>query len=168
MPTFCTARLQQGKTKKRYAHLDFWLERLQWDWLLDFHLEKGRQKPHCTLDLWELQIKITMKMSTWVQRKERDVNGTVCSKWGKKLYMNVTFAMYTCVQVDAILPTIISNIKLLFNFLFLNFPWYLPRTFHEHSYVDLTFSYKSFLDCLSQLLDTCLLDYCDGWGGLSH
>ena len=30
--------------------------------------------------------------------------------------MDVTFAMYTCVKMDVILPTIINNIKLLFNF----------------------------------------------------
>ena len=30
--------------------------------------------------------------------------------------MDVAFAMYTYVKMDAILPTIINNIKLLFNF----------------------------------------------------
>ena len=28
----------------------------------------------------------SMKMSTWSQSRERDVNGTLCSKWGKKVY----------------------------------------------------------------------------------
>ena len=55
-------------------------------------------------------------MSTLAQRRKRDVNGMVCSKRGKKLYMDVTFAMYTCVKMDAILPTIINNIELLLNF----------------------------------------------------
>ena len=45
-------------------------------------------------------------------KKEGDVNDTVCSKLGKKLYMGVSFAMYSCVQMDTILPTIINNIKL--------------------------------------------------------
>ena len=30
--------------------------------------------------------------------------------------MGVTFAMYTCVKMDAILPDIVNNIKLLINF----------------------------------------------------
>ena len=49
-------------------------------------------------------------------------------------YMGVTFAMYTCVKMYAIMPTKV-NIKLLFNFVFYfwNFPWYLPKTFHEHT-----------------------------------
>ena len=59
-----------------------------------------------------------IKMSTWPQRRERDVTGTVCSKLGKKLYMDAIFAMQTCIKMDVILPTIINNIKLLI-FLFL-------------------------------------------------
>ena len=132
MPKFCIVRLQQGKPKRSMLILTFDL-RLQWDWQLDFYQDKGRQKAHCTLGLWQLQIK-TMKMSTRAQRRKRDVDGTVCSKSGKKLYMGVTFAMYTCVKVDVILPTIINNIKLLINFFyFWNLPWYLSKTFHKHS-----------------------------------
>ena len=33
--------------------------------------------------------------------------------------MGVTFAMYTCVKMDAILPTVINNIKLLIIFFFI-------------------------------------------------
>ena len=122
----CKTSIRQTK---KYAHPAFWLE-IAMGLIAGFSSRKGSQKPHCTLGLWQLQMKIIMKMSTWAQRRERDVNGTVCSKWGKKLYMSITFAMYTCVKMDAILPTII-NIKLLFNFW--NFPWYLPKTLHEHS-----------------------------------
>ena len=89
-------KIQQGKPKRSMLILTFDLK-LQWEWLLDFHLEKGRQKLYCTLDLWQLQMEITMKMSTWAQRRERDINGTVCSKWGKKMYKGVAFTMYTCV-----------------------------------------------------------------------
>ena len=34
-------------------------------------------------------------------------------------YMGVAFAMYTCGKMDALLPTIINNIKLLIIFYFL-------------------------------------------------
>ena len=47
---------------------DLWL---QWDWLLDFHQEKGRQKPHCILGLWQLQMKTTMKISTSSKKGKR-------------------------------------------------------------------------------------------------
>ena len=56
-------------------------------------------------------MKTAMKISIWAQRRERDVNGTVCIKGGKKLYMGVIFAMCTCVKMNAILPTIINNIS---------------------------------------------------------
>ena len=64
------------------------------------------------LVLYNLWMKTTMKMSTWAQRMERDVSGTVCSKGGRKLYMGFASAVYTCVTMDAILPTIINNMKL--------------------------------------------------------
>ena len=51
---YCKASTRQ--TKRSLLLSTFHL-RLQWDWLLDFHWEKGRQKPHCTLGLWQLQMK---------------------------------------------------------------------------------------------------------------
>ena len=53
---FVLPRLQQGKPKRSMLILTFDL-RLQWDWWLDFQLEKGRKKPHCILGLWQLQMK---------------------------------------------------------------------------------------------------------------
>ena len=129
---YCKTLTRQTKRSMFIMTFDL---RLQWDYLLDFHQEKGRQKLTFTLGLWELKMKTTMKMSTWAERRERDVNGTVWSKWGKELYMGVFFAMYTSVKMDGILPTIINNIKLLIIFFlfFWNFPWYLPKPFHECS-----------------------------------
>ena len=44
-------------------------------------------------------------------------------------YMDVTCAIYTYVKMDAVLLTIINNIKLLFIFLFLQFPLISPQNF---------------------------------------
>ena len=113
-------------------------------------------------------MKVNMKMSSWAQGRERDVNGTVCSKWGKKLYMGITFILYMCIKMDAILPTIINNIKLLSNFFIFETSTDTSWTLFMSIAKLISHSYKSFLDCLSQLFDTCPLDYGDGWGGLSH
>ena len=104
-------------TKKKYAYLNFW-----WDcsgidcWIFI------KKKVEAPLYIGSVTVanETTMKMSTWSERKERDVNDIVCSKWGKKLYIGINFAMYTCVKMNAILPIII-NMKLLINcFIFWN------------------------------------------------
>ena len=105
---YCRISTSQVKLRGSMLILTFDL-RLQWDWLFNFHQEKGNWKPHCALGLWQVQMKTTMNMSTLAQWKERDANNTVCSKWGKKLYMSIIFAMYACVKMDAVLPTIINN-----------------------------------------------------------
>ena len=45
------------------------------------------------------------------------------------MYMGVTLALYTCVKMDAILPTIINNIKLLLNFFILEILLMSPQIF---------------------------------------
>ena len=45
------------------------------------------------------------------------------------MYMDVAFAMYTCAKMDAILPTIINNIKLLSIFFFLKLPLMSAQNF---------------------------------------
>ena len=69
--------------------------------------------------------------------------------------MGVTVSMYTCVKMDAILPTIINTIKLLINYsIFETSLDICPKLLM--SIVRLvSHSYKSFLDCLTQLFDTC-------------
>ena len=159
------AWLQQGKPKKVYSSWLLTCDCIGIDCWIFISKKEGRMP---TLH-WACDNCKHMKMSTWAQRRERDVNGTVCSRWGKKLYMDVTFAMYTCVKMDAILPTIINNIELSLNFFFIFETSLDISTKCFMSIVRLIWhSYKSFLDCLSQLFNTCPLDYCDGWGGLSH
>ena len=120
---YCKTSTRQ--TKKKYAHLDFWLE-IELGLIAGFSSRKRKaEAPLYIGPLTTSNGNNYMKISTWAQRREIDVNGTVCSKWGKKLYMEVAFAMYTCVKMDAILPTIINNIKLLF----LKFPLISPKNF---------------------------------------
>ena len=130
---YCKTSTRQ--TEMKCTHLDFWLE-ISIGLIAGFFSRNERQKAHCSLGLWQQQMKTTMKMSTLTQIRGRNVNGTVYSKWGKKLYKGVTFAMHTCVKMDAILPTVIDNIKLLINFFKL--PLNLLKTFHEHILIDLT------------------------------
>ena len=67
-------------------------------------------------------------------------------------YMGIAFVMYTCVKMDAILPTIINNIKLLIIFFIFETSLDIsPRLFISIVRM-ISHIYKSFLDCLSQLL----------------
>ena len=111
---YCKTSTRQ--TKKKYIHLDF-EHQLQWHWLLDFHQEKGRQKPQYF-------------GSVTAANENNPENVYMGSKKGKRCKLHCkqqmrketvygfAFAMYTCVKMDAILPTITNNIKVLINFFY--------------------------------------------------
>ena len=61
------------------------------------------------------------------QRRERDINETLCRKLGKKLCMNITFAMYTGTKMGTPLPAITNNIEVLIYFYFLKLPLISPQ-----------------------------------------
>ena len=65
---YCKTSTRQ--TKRSMLILTFDL-RLQWDWLLDFHLEIGRHKLHCTLGQWQLQMKTMKKCPHWLKEGKK-------------------------------------------------------------------------------------------------
>ena len=163
MPTFCIIRPQQEKPKRICSS---WL--LIWDcngidWWI-FIKKKRKAEAQLYIGAVTVANENSHENVHMGSKRERDVNGTLCSKWGKKLYMAIPLAMYTYVQMDAILPTIIDKYNLLICFFFQTSFDISPKYFI--GIVRLIWhSYKNFLDCLSQLSDTWPLDYYDGCGG---
>ena len=71
---YCKTSTKQPN--KKYAHLDFPLE-------IAMGFSSGKRKAEAPMYIGlvpAVNEKKNMKTSTWAQRRERDVNGTVCSK----------------------------------------------------------------------------------------
>ena len=78
-------------------------------------------------------------------KKGKRCNFHCIQQMRKKLYMGVNLAMYTCLKMVAMLPTITNDIKLLINFFDTSLD-ISPKLFM--SIVRLIWhSYKSYLDC---------------------
>ena len=154
MPTVCIVKLEQDKSRRSIPILSFDL-RLQWDWLLDFHQEKGRLKPHENVHLglkegkkckWHCMQQMRKETVHWCYLCNIHLckDGCHIAYHNQQHYALSNFFLLFGTSIDISPKLFMSIVRLI---------WH---------------SYKSFLDCLSQLFNTCPLDFYDGWGGLSH
>ena len=74
---YCKTSARQAKNN--YAHLDFQLE-IAVGLIAGFSSRKWKAEAALYIGPVTAANENTMKMSTWVQRKEKEVNGTICSK----------------------------------------------------------------------------------------
>ena len=67
------------QTKKKYAHLDFQLE-IAIELIAGFSCRKMKAEASLYIGPVTAANENSHEMSRWAQRRERDVNGTVCSQ----------------------------------------------------------------------------------------